>query len=188
MSLQMRRRRGIGTVITTLIILIASVALAAGVVVFGGSMFQTNTQNEAIEISNTHIWINPSGTSSVAAFVVQNTGGKPVSISELTIRGMSVPSSSWYYNNTLTIANAANVLRDLSSDFTLTGINVDGIVGDEQFTQAASPIHLAQGQAAIVYVADPAGIKMLDVGQSFTMTVKSGDASSTVAGVHVASS
>lgn len=148
-------------------------------------MFQTNTQTEAIQISNTHIWINPSGTSSVAAFVVQNTGSRPVSLTELTVRGMSVPLSSWYYNNTATIANAANVQRELSADFTLTAINVDGIIGEEQFTQAASPIHLAQGQVAIVYVADPAGIKLLDSGQSFTMTVKSGDASSTVAAVHV---
>ncbi|MGI0037098.1 MAG: hypothetical protein ACRD99_01910, partial [Nitrososphaera sp.] len=161
------------------------VALGAGVIVYGGSMFQTNTQHESIQISNTHIWINPSGTSSVAAFVVQNTGGKALAVTGITVRGMSVPLSSWYYNNTVTIANVANVQRELSADFTLTGINVDGVPGDEQFTQAASPIHLAQGQAAIVYMADPAGIKLLDTGQSFTMTVKSGGASSTVAAVHV---
>jgi hypothetical protein len=47
------------TIITALIILIASVVLGAGVIFFGASHFQTNTENEAIQVSNGHIWVSP---------------------------------------------------------------------------------------------------------------------------------
>jgi hypothetical protein len=184
----MRKRRGIGTVITTLIILIASVVLGAGVIFFGGSMFQTNTQNESIQVSNTHIWVSPSGTSSIAAFAVHNTGGKVVAIQSVMIRGMEVPFTSWYYNNSASVANAANIQRAFVADFTPIAVNVDGLAGEEQFTQATGAISLAQGQAVIIYVSDPAGIDAIDSGQAFNLTVHAGRASSSVASVSVTTS
>ncbi|HEX2014588.1 MAG TPA: hypothetical protein VLA68_05105, partial [Nitrososphaera sp.] len=57
MEFKFQKRRGLGTVIATLIILIASVILGAGVIFFGGSMFQTNTQQESIKVSNSHVWV-----------------------------------------------------------------------------------------------------------------------------------
>ncbi|MGI0016347.1 MAG: hypothetical protein ACREBU_23245, partial [Nitrososphaera sp.] len=91
MEFKFQKRRGLGTVIATLIILIASVILGAGVIFFGGSMFQTNTQQESIKVSNSHIWVSGTNTTSTAAFAVQNVGGKPVSITAISIRGLSVP-------------------------------------------------------------------------------------------------
>src|SRR5574339_504781 len=119
MEFKFQKRRGIGTVITTLIILIASVVLGAGVIFFGGSLFQTNTENEAIQVSNAHIWVgaNATGTpnpDSVAGFVVQNTGGKVVSIQSITVRGQSVPTASWYYDKADAIA--ANIQREITAD------------------------------------------------------------------------
>jgi hypothetical protein len=185
MSFTMRKRRGIGNVITTLIILIASVVLGAGVIFFGGSLFQINTQNEEIRISNTHIWVSQNTTSSVAAFVVQNTGAKAVAVNEVTVRGMSVPQSSWYYNSSPTVATVTNIQRDLNADFNLGGIDVDGAPGDEPFTQATGPVTLVQGQAAIFYVANPAGIDSIDSGLGFTITVEAGRASASMASVDV---
>src|SRR6185503_9884216 len=162
MEFKFQKRRGIGTVITTLIILIASVVLGAGVIFFGGSLFQTNTENESIQVSNTHIWVSANGTNSVAGFVVQNTGGKVVSIQGITIRGQSVPTGSWYYNNSASVATAANIQKELTSDFNLASIEVTGAAPAEQFTQAAGPVSLTQGQAAFIYLANPAGIKAID--------------------------
>ena len=67
MEFKFQKRRGIGTVITTLIILIASVVLGAGVIFFGGSLFQTNTQNESIQVSNAHIWVGANATGTPTA-------------------------------------------------------------------------------------------------------------------------
>jgi hypothetical protein len=184
MSLTMRKRKGIGTVITTLIILIASVVLGAGVIFFGGSLFQNNTNNEAIQISNAHIWVEPTnGTTSVAAFVVQNTGGKVVSIHSLTVRGMSVPLDSWYYNSA--DATAANVLRELKSDFNLNAVDVTGIAPEEAFVHATGPVSISQGQAVIVYVANPGAIKAMDSGLAFNINVQAGKASASLAAVSV---
>ena len=177
MEFKFQKRRGIGTVITTLIILIASVVLGAGVIFFGGSLFQTNTENEAIQVSNTHIWVAANGSKSVAGFVVQNTGGKVVAIQGITIRGQSVPTSSWYYNSSSTVATATNIQREITSDFVLAQIEVTGAAPVETFTLATGPISLTQGQAAFIYLANPAGITAIDSGLAFTMNVQAGKSS-----------
>lgn len=181
---KVQKRRGIGNVITTLIILIASVVLGAGVIFFGGSMFQTSTGSESIKVSNSHIWVGTTaGTGeSVAAFVVQNTGDKVVSVERITIRGQSVPTSSWYYNNTASITTATNIQRELvwESNFDLTdGYNLDGAAGQEALTLATGPISLSQGQAAFIFLNDPATINAIDIGNNYTFQVLAGQATST---------
>ena len=183
MTLRPKQRRGIGTVITTLIILIASVVLGAGVIFFGGSMFQGNTENDAIKISNAHIWVASNGTNSVASLVVQNTGGKVVSINSITVRGMSVPTSSMYYN--LADATATNIQRELTSDFSLNSIDVTGSAPEETFNQAVNQISLSQGEAVIIYMANPGSITALDINQAYTVNVQAGKATATMAGVDV---
>ena len=181
MEFKFQKRRGIGNVITTLIILIASVVLGAGVIFFGGSMFQTNTGSEAIKMSNTHIWVDSNGTNSVAAFVVQNTGDKVLSIERITIRGQSVPTSSWWYNTTPADVTAANIQRELVYEAIaqLADWDVNGVAGEETNTQAAGPISLAQGQAAFIFLDDPAGIDSIDTGNNFTFQVQAGKATAT---------
>jgi hypothetical protein len=185
MEFKFQKRRGIGTVITTLIILIASVVLGAGVIFFGGSLFQTNTENEAIQVSNAHIWVgsnatgNPT-TDSVAGFVIQNTGGKVVSIQSITVRGQSVPTSNWWYNNTQSLATAANTQKELTweSNFNLhDGYQMRAGGAEEDLTQATGPISLNQGQAAFIFLDSPSGINSLDTGLAFTVNIAAGKAS-----------
>ncbi len=185
MNVGMRRRRGLGTVIGTLIILIASVVLSAGLIFFGGSLFQSNAEREAIQLSNAHIWISPNGTSSVAAMIIQNTGGKQLTIERIAIRGLSIPISDWYYNNDATMATASNIQRDLPYDGSIGSVNIDGAAGEEAFIQATGPLYLDQGQVAFVYLANPAGISAIDGGLGFSMDVQAGRASATLASVHV---
>ena len=170
---KVQKRRGIGTVITTLIVLIASVVLGAGVIFFGGSLFQSNTENEAIQVSNSHIWVN--STASQAGFVVQNTGGTVVSVQTITIRGTSVPTSAWYYN--IVNATQANIQNELTFD-TAGGLSSVALKsGAANFIPATGPVSLKQGQAAIVYLNNPAGISSLDSGLAFTMNVQAGKSS-----------
>ena len=169
---KVQKRRGIGTVITTLIVLIASVVLGAGVIFFGGSLFQTNTQAESIKVSNSHIWVANNSTST-AAFVVQNTGGKAVTVNSVTIRGISVPTSDWFYN--IALANATNIQRELVADYTESTVNINGAVGEEAMVPLG-PISLNQGQAAIVYLHNPASLTSLDAGNAMTVQIQAGQA------------
>jgi hypothetical protein len=185
---KVQRRKGIGTVITTLIVLIASVVLGAGVIFFGGSLFQSNTEQESIQVSNAHAW---SGTTagnadSQAAFVVKNTGGKVVSINSITLRGTPIPVNAWYFNNTQSLMTVQNTQTELQfdTDGTLTSVALPS--GATAFTLATGPISLQQGESAILYIENPAGIGPTDIGISYTMNVKAGQATA-VQSVSVAS-
>jgi hypothetical protein len=186
---KVQKHRGIGTVITTLIVLIASVVLGAGVIFFGGSLFQSNTEQESIQVSNVQSWAGTTAgpADSQLAFVVKNTGGKVVSINSISLRGTTVPVSSWYYNNTqsvMTVQNTQTALK-FDTDGTLTSITLPS--GATTFTAATGPVSLKQGETAIFYVdVIPINIGPTDVGIAYTMNVQAGKATA-VQSVSVAS-
>ncbi len=171
MGIKFGKRRGIGNVITTLIVLIASVVLAAGLVFFGGSIFEASAKVEAIQVSNSHVWVSASG-SSVAGFVVQNIGDAPVSLQKISLRGQAVPVSSWYYNNSASVATQDNIMTELRYDSSPGSVNVGGSSAEELFTQANGAITLQQGQAMFVYLDNPANLSMLDAGFDMSLNVQ----------------
>ena len=57
MKTKLSKNRAISTVLTTVIILVASVVLGSGVVLYGASLFQGSTQTEAISVSTPKIWV-----------------------------------------------------------------------------------------------------------------------------------
>lgn len=170
MEFKFQKRKGIGNVITTLIILIASVVLGAGVIFFGGSMFQTNTQSESIKVSNVNSWVlnNATDTYATTAFVVQNTGSKAITINSVNLRGLQVPTDSWFYT---TDATAAEIQAPLpvayNVDLTGTGIGT---------TWASGPISLNQGQAAVVYMNDAGSMTPIDAGNTYALQIQAGQA------------
>ena len=168
MESKFQKRRGIGNVITTLIILIASVVLGAGVIFFGGSMFQTNTQSESIKVTNVFSWVNGTDNSATTAFVVQNTGSKAITINSVNLRGLQVPTDSWFYT---TDATAAEIQAPLpvayNVDLTGTGIGT---------TWASGPISLNQGQAAVVYMNDAGSMTPIDAGNTYALQIQAGQA------------
>jgi hypothetical protein len=169
MTYKFQKRRGIGNVITTLIILIASVVLGAGVIFFGGSMFQSNTQSESVKVSNVHSWVDD--TDAVTAFAIQNTGSKAVTINSINMRGLSVPTSLWYFNNTATASQVQTELTfGTTADFTF------------DVSAGASPLSLDQGEAAIVYLigasngTGPGQMRPLDAGNTYSLQIQAGQA------------
>lgn len=185
---KVQKRRGIGTVITTLIILIASVVLGAGVIFFGGSLFQTNTESESVQVSNAHAWSGntPGAADSQAAFVVKNTGGKVVSINSVSLRGTPIPVSGWYYNATQSLMTVQNTQTELAFDADGTLTSVALASGTVPFSVATGPISLKQGETAILYIQNPANIGPTDIGISYTMNIQAGKATA-VQSVSVAS-
>src|SRR5690349_7748906 len=102
------KRKAISTVLTTLIILVASVVLGTGVVLYGTSLFQTSAQSKDITVSGTQIWVDSTGQSGWAwgAADVRNSGDKLLSIDSIQIRGQQVPFSYWYANSSSTLTTA----------------------------------------------------------------------------------
>jgi len=112
------KRKAISTVLTTMIILVASVVLGTGVVIYGTSLFQTGAQSESISTQGVKLWVNATdskGTSWGAA-AVRNTGDKLESVDTISVRGIAVPYTSWYY------ANTTNSLANIQDQF-IYGVN-----------------------------------------------------------------
>ena len=92
----MRGRRGLNQVITTLILLVVTVLLAAVVTYYATNIAMVRTENEELLLSKAHVWVNSTGA--VAAFKLQNLGGKDVLLDKITVRSIeSSWSSVWYY-------------------------------------------------------------------------------------------
>jgi hypothetical protein len=168
MTFRFQKRKGIGNVITTLIILIASVVLGAGVIFFGGSMFQTNTQSESIKVSNVHSWVDSSNLATTA-FVVQNTGSKAVTISSISLRGVSVPTSGWFYSIN---SNQTTLQTELTVDHSESNV----ILGGVATVMSTGSMSLNQGQAAIAYLDEAGNIDAIDAGNTYALQIQAGQA------------
>jgi len=83
---------------------VASVVLGSGVVLYGTSLFQSGTAQEAISVSGLKVWVHGTDTNGLAwgAFAVRNTGDKIVSVDKITVRGQDVPFGQWYADTTVT--------------------------------------------------------------------------------------
>src|SRR5713226_6615630 len=105
-----KNRKAISTVLTTMIILVASLVLGTGVVLYGTSLFQTNASQEATTVTGTQVWVDSTGSSGWAwgAADVRNSGDKLLSIDQILIRGQQVPYASWYADTNATQVTTSN--------------------------------------------------------------------------------
>jgi len=95
------KRKGISTVLTTVIILVASVVLGSGVVLYGTSLFQTVAQQENIEVQGIQLWVNATDANgdSWGAAGVRNNGDQILSIDTINVKGQDIPFANWYFDN-----------------------------------------------------------------------------------------
>jgi hypothetical protein len=193
------KSRALSTVLTTVIILVASVVLGSGVVLYGASLFQGGTQQESISITNAKLWVHSTDTNGVAwgASGVRNVGDKVISVDKITIRGSTVPFSQWYSDTTVTstlfqqdlnfsgwsgtsgliqhvgsCADAGNIAAPLCIDFDASGTNYELI---NATTAGTGPISIAPGTFAIIYFKLNNGtLTPLDSGQTTSLTISAG--------------
>lgn len=192
-------RRAISTVLTTIIILVASVVLGSGVVVYGTSLFQGGTQQEAISVQGVQLWVNATDSNGVAwgAAAVRNSGDKILSVDKVEVRGTTVPFSSWYVDtdpNRVTVDNfqaqfvsegtdGSGNMADSSSVDTCTptadlAIDLDG-AGTGKPTLClevqSGPVGLNPGDRMVIYFQVPDGtLTSLDAGASSSMNIFAG--------------
>jgi hypothetical protein len=53
-----KNRKAISAVLTTIIVLVASIVLGTGVVVYSTSLFQTGGQQQAVQVVGLRSWVN----------------------------------------------------------------------------------------------------------------------------------
>ena len=197
MYTKLSKKRAISTVLTTVIILVSSVVLGAGVVLYGTSLFQGNTQIVAIQVSEAKLWVHTEAPEGLAwgAVGIRNTGDTIVSVDKIEPRGSDIPFTQWYPDTTVTASTFQKSLNHtgwtgsggaLVADATCTGLGQDlridlvgGDVADESIcaTQASGPVSLNPGQAAVIYFKLTNGtITSLDSGISTNLGIYAGKA------------
>ena len=200
-----KNRKAISAVLTTLIILVASVVLGTGVVLYGTSLFQTNAQSSGVATQGAHVWVravNATTTFTWGAAEIRNSGDKILSVDQISVRGSQIPFASWYSDNNSTRVTAANFQSQLqyTGTNTLSGLMSNfgtapaGCAGSATqfyinefgsgaqvnptlcFTQATGPISLKPGDKAIVYFQVPNGIlSTVDAGSQSSVAVYAGN-------------
>ena len=154
-----RRKKGISTVLTTLIIVVASVVLGTAVTLFGTSLFQSGTQTQSITIKNLHIWQGVNATSSenmvLGAVVARNTGDKIIAVDSIKVRGTETPFGAWFAGIESDYTSATVETTQLAYVESIDGAtNLDGVTGNELTTglvQQTGPVSLEPGKSAIIY-------------------------------------
>ena len=120
-------RRAISVVMTTMIILVASVVLGTGVVIYGTSLFQTGGQQQSISSQGIKLWVNSTAQSGVnnawGAAAIRNNGDVLVSFNTIQIRGTSVPFNGWFVDANQTRINSGT---NFQAQFNLTKTDMNG--------------------------------------------------------------
>jgi len=163
-----RNRKGLSTVVTTLIILVVSVLLATVVTYYAINITSTRVEEESLSVRKAHVWVDTSGDDQ-AAFVIINTGGRDVVLDKITIRGQEISWSNVFYN----ISSSAPS-DDLSHQDETNLVDGGTItIGSTSYTleAASDDIVLPSGQSMIVYIKDPGSISRQDVGTTVGIVV-----------------
>ncbi len=194
MKTKLSKKRAISTVLTTVIILVSSVVLGSGVVLYGTSLFQGGTQQESITVSGIKLWVNNDGQGNAwGAAGIRNTGDKVLSVDKIQIRGADIPFAQWYPDTDVSAALYSQALNhtgwvggglDRTASGTCTGtprIAIDtaisGTDGDICAAAASGPIALIPGQSAIVYFQLSNGtLTSLDSGINTSVNIFAGKA------------
>jgi len=178
MKTKLSKKRAISTVLTTVIILVSSIVLASGVVLYGTSLFQSGTQSESISASGIKVWVHTDAPEGLAwgAAKIRNTGDKVVSIDKISIRGSDIPFTQWYPDTAITInlfqlalnhtgwSGTAGFLREVDPDENCNDVtfpptsslqsDLDGAGGELALcaNPTSGPVSLNPGQTAVIVI------------------------------------
>ena len=188
MKTKLSKKRAISTVLTTVIILVSSVVLGSGVVLYGTSLFQSGTQQEAISVSNIKVWVNTDASGNAwGAAGVRNVGDKVLSIDKIQVRGESIPFGQWYPDTDVEAALFSQALnhtgwnqgglKQTGTCGTGNRTNINNGAGDICGSVASGPVAISPGQSAIIYFQLSNGtLSSLDPGISTSVNLFAGKA------------
>ena len=159
------KQRALSEVVSTLILLVVAVLLAAVATYYATNITMTRTQSEEVSFSKAHIWVNSTGA--VGAFKLQNLGGKDILIDKIAVRGVEETWSNVFYYR---VASGSSVDEDLNvtSYANLVG---SPTIDSRVYTAASADLPLQSGAELLVYIAGPDNVQLDDIGTSISMAV-----------------
>ncbi len=175
-SLNMRRlfrnKRGLGTPVSSLIILMAAVILSTVVVLFATNVITSQVQKEKLYITTSHVWYINS-TTSIAAVGICDTGPTDIIITQLNVKGLQ---SAWngtdnyivYCKINGTMPGDLPLVTSLSNTAATT---VDIGKQPYDFTVASEGLTIKSGQSIAFYVVIPNRIMTYDLSTPLTMVI-----------------
>ena len=164
------KKRGLSEVVSTLILLVVAVLLAGVVAYYATNVTMTRTATEDIKFAKAHVWVNSSGA--IAAFKLQNLGGKDILIDKFSVRGVS---SAWTDIYVFRVPSGTAINGDMNiTSYTLLidGVSIDGNI----YNLSSADIPLISGGELLVYIKDPDNIQLDDIGTSVSMSVSTNNA------------
>jgi hypothetical protein len=196
MKPKLSKNRALSTVLTTVIILVASVVLGSGVVLYGASLFQGGTQQEAISVSGVKVWVLSSDPTGIGiawgAAGVRNTGDKVLAVDKIQIRGTDIPFTQWYTDTTVTpslfqqalnftgwrVLGQGAMIDNCNTASTYIAVDPDSggaIVECISADAGSGPVSLAPGSSAIIYFKLNNGtLSSLDSGANTSVNIFAG--------------
>ncbi|HUS78191.1 MAG TPA: archaellin/type IV pilin N-terminal domain-containing protein [Patescibacteria group bacterium] len=166
----MNKRKALSEVISTLILLVVAVLLATVATYYATNITMTRTQMEEIQFSKEHIWVNSSGA--VAAFKLQNLGGRDVLLDKITVRGVDEAWTDVFYYRVPTGTSIAADMNVTNPNSLVNGVTIGGI----DYNQSTDDIPLQSGAELLVYVKNPDNVQMKDIGKSLSMSIYTSNA------------
>lgn len=165
-----RKDKALSQVVSTLILLVVAVLLAAVATYYATNITMTRTENEQILLGKTHVWVNSTGA--IAAFKVQNLGGKDILLDKISVRGVE---SSWSDVFIYRLPGGTSITDDLTvcnySDMA-GGFTHDG----ETYSTVSGDIPLTSGSELLVYIKDPDNVQIDDIGSSVSISITTNNA------------
>jgi hypothetical protein len=168
----LKSKKGLSTVVTTLIILVVSVLLATVVTFYAINVTTTRVQEESIQVTKLHFWHN-STTFSEAAFLIINTGGRDLVMDKISIRGQESAWTNVYYNKTQDAISADLTYITPNPSGNLTGKSVTLGSTSYSLTQGTANVDqiLRSGWSMIVYITNPDSLSVNDIGVTVGVTI-----------------
>jgi len=162
----MREKKGLSQVVTTLILLVVSVLLAAVVTYYATNVTMVRTETEALQLGSAHVWINSTGP--IAGLKVQNLGGRDILVDKFTIRGVE---SAWTNIYIYRVPSGTSISGDMTvcnySAMTSSYFTHESRI----FNQTTDDIPLKSGAEILAYIKDPDNIQMDDLGTTVSIAV-----------------
>ena len=115
-----------------MIILIAAIILAIGIVTYGTTLFKTSAQQEVIAIKGVKMWVDNDRDVAWGAAGVRNSGDKLVSLDKILIRGTIIPFTNWYVDKKQDRVTIENYQSQFNHTGTITSATyTDGLMNND---------------------------------------------------------
>jgi len=161
-----KRNKGLSEVVSTLILLVVAVLLAAVATYYATNITLTRTAMEEVRFSKEHVWVNDTGA--VAAYKLQNLGGRDILLDKVAVRGVESAWENIYYNR---VTSGTSVTGDMNitSWALLTGSSVT--ISDRIYNQSTGDIPLISSGVLLIYIKSPDNIQVDDIGTTVSINV-----------------